>query len=170
MSARLPATSAIVAAVLLTTTSGWADAVGTLEVRVTDHRAGIGDFAAVRVELAEVALHARGQPRGQGWVVGLPGAPALDVVPLKDGRWARAGAGTVPAGRYDAVRVRFGAVRGTLQSGELAVVRPVGSIVAVDLTVAPERVAVLLVDLYVEDVSDHQPGEYLVKVRAVTTP
>jgi hypothetical protein len=147
-----------------------ADAQGRVEVRLTDHRAGIADFATLQVELAEVAVHPLGQPRGQGWVIGLRAAPAVDVVPLKDGRWARAGEAEVPVGRYDAVRVRFGAVRGTLRSGQPAVVRPIGSTVALDLAVVPDRVAAVLVDLYVEDVSDHEQGHYLVKVKAVTAP
>jgi hypothetical protein len=58
---------------------------GLVEVRVTDHRAGIGDFRAFWVELAAVSLHARGLPRRQGWVDVLQHAPLVDIVPLKDG-------------------------------------------------------------------------------------
>jgi hypothetical protein len=152
------------------TSAAPADTTGRVEVRVTDHRAGIGDFTALHVELAEVTLHSRGQPRAQGWVMAVGRTPAVDLVPLKDGRWARLGEAVVPAGRYDAVRVRFGPVRGALRNGLVPEVRPIGSTVALDLAVIPERVAAVLVDLYVEDVSDHEPGHYLVKVKAVSAP
>jgi hypothetical protein len=156
--------------VVMPTCAGALDGQGGVEVRVTDHRAGIGDFTALHVELAEVALHPRGKPRDQGWVTAVKRTPAVDIVPLKDGRWARVGDGVVPAGRYDAVRVWFGPARGALRNGLVPEVRPIGSTVALDLAVGPDRVAAVLVDLYVEDVSDHDPGHYLVKIKAVTVP
>ncbi|MGH7673093.1 MAG: DUF4382 domain-containing protein [Gemmatimonadales bacterium] len=157
----------VVLGLLLATGATAADGLGRVEVRVTDHRAGIADFAALHVELAEVALHPRGQPRGQGWVTAVVRTPAVDLVPLKDGRWARVGEAAVPAGRYDAVRVWFGPVRGALRNGLAPELRPIGSTVALDLAVEPNGLAAVLVDLYVEDVSDHEPGHYLVKIKAV---
>lgn len=140
---------------------------GRVEVRVTDHRAGVGDFTAFQVELAKVSLHPRGQPRRQGWVEVIWRAPAVDIVPLKDGRWATVGQGSVAAARYDAVRVRFGNVRGVLKHGGLAEVLPLRSTVAVDLTVEPGTTRVVLIDLYVEDQTDHPSGRYALKVQAV---
>lgn len=140
---------------------------GQVEVRVTDHRAGIGDFTVFRVELAEVSLHPRGQPRGQGWVEVIRHAAAVDIVPLKDGRWAMVGQGSVAAARYDAVRVRFGAIRGVLRHGGLAEALPFGSTIAVDLTIELGTTRVVLIDLYVEDQADHASGRYALKVQAV---
>ena len=160
----------LAASLVVATSTSQADTTGRVEIRVTDHRAGIGDFTALNVELAEVALHPRGKARGQGWVTALGRTPAVDLVPLKDGRWARVGDGVVPAGRYDAVRVWLGPARGALRNGLVPEVRPIGSTVTLDLAVGPDRVAAVLVDLYVEDVSDHDPGHYLVKIKAVTIP
>lgn len=143
------------------------ETTGRVEVRLTDHRAGIRDFTALRVELAEVSLHPRGQPRRRGWVAVIRHAPAVDIVPLKDGRWATVGQGPVAAARYDAVRVRFGAIRGLLRNGGIAEVLPLGSAVAVDLTVEPGSTRAVLIDLYVEDQSDHPSGRYVLKVQAV---
>lgn len=142
-------------------------ATGAAEVRVTDHRAGIHDFAALEVALTEVALHRRGEPRSQGWAPLLGRAPAVDLVPLKEGRSATVGTAPVPAARYDAVRVRFGEPRGRLKAGGKALVTPISSVVAVDLTVATDHVSWILIDLYVEDVSDHRPGHYLLKIKGV---
>lgn len=140
---------------------------GHVEVRVTDHRAGIGDFSTLRIELAAVSLHRRGEPRGKGWVELFRTAPALDIVPLKDGRWAMVGVGRVKAGRYSAVRVRFGEIHGELQRQGLATVVPVESTVAVNLTVEPGSRNIVLIDLYVEDQSDHRPDRYLVKIQDI---
>ena len=146
--------------------AAWAD-TGWVEIRVTDHRAGIGDFAAFWVQLARVSLHPRGQPRGQSWVPILQQAVGVDIVPLKDGRWSILGRKPVPATGYDAVKVRFGDVRGELQQGGLAEVVPQDATVRVDIAVEPETTRAILIDLYVEDLGDHKPGLYAVKVREI---
>ncbi len=140
---------------------------GLVEVRVTDHRAGIGDFTAFWIELANVSLHPRGYPRRQGWVEVLRHVPPVDIVPLKDGRGKTVGGGPVEARRYDAVRVRLGTAQGILHSGRRAEVVPIGSTVAVDLAVELETTHVILIDLYVEDRSEHYSGRYAVKIRAI---
>ena len=146
--------------------AAWAD-TGWVEIRVTDHRAGIGDFAAFWVQLARVSLHPRGQPRDQSWVAITEMTESVDIVPLKDGRWFMLGRKSVPATRYDAVKVRFGDVRGELRQGGLAEVVPHDSTVLVDVTVEPETARIILIDLYVEDLRDHQRGQYAVKVREI---
>ena len=146
--------------------AAWAD-TGWVEIRVTDHRAGIGDFDAFWVQLAQVSLHPRGRPRGQSWVAIMQQTAAVDIVPLKHGRWFMLGRMSVPATRYDAVKVRFGDVRGELRQGGLAEVVPHDSTVLVDVTVEPETSRIILIDLYVEDLSDHQRGQYAVKVREI---
>jgi hypothetical protein len=140
---------------------------GRVEVRVTDHRAGIGDFRALEVTLAGVWLHPAGKPRGHGWVEVLHSGPAIDIVPLKDGRWAAVGTGLVAAGSHDAVKFRFGEVRGTLRDGTRARVAATEAAIAVDLRLEPGTTRVALIDLYVEAQDDHEPGRYVLKVRDV---
>lgn len=100
-------------------------------------------------------------------MLALQGAPPTDVVPLKQGRWVALGTEHVPTGRYDAVRVRFGAIRGELTRGGVGTMVPDASIVAIDLDVTPGGQYALLIDLYVEDQSDHRPGLYAVKIQEV---
>ena len=88
--------------------------MGWIEVRVTDDRPGIDHFFACWVELAEVALHRKGMPDDQAWEIVLRDTSAVDIVPLKDDRWALVGKGALAAGPYDAVRIRFSKSRGTL--------------------------------------------------------
>lgn len=146
--------------------SAWAG-TGWVEVHVTDHRAGIGDFKALLVELAEVSLHPAARPRGKGWVEVVRRARAVDIVPLKDGLSVSVGSAIVSAARYDAVRVRFGNAQGALRSAGLAEVVSEGSAVAVNLVVERGTTRVVLIDLYVEDQTDHRPGQYALKVRDV---
>ncbi|MFQ5960745.1 MAG: DUF4382 domain-containing protein [Candidatus Methylomirabilales bacterium] len=141
---------------------------GRVAVRVTDHRAGIGDFATLHVQFAEISLHRRGASRWTGWVELLRNSPAVDIVPLKDGRWATVGEARVGTGRYDAVRVRFGDIQGTLRRGKRLNMSPIGSTIAVDLDVQRDSRRTVLIDLYVEDQTEHQPGLYAVKIQEIT--
>lgn len=138
-----------------------------VEVRITDHRPGKDDFSALLVSLAEVSLHPAARRRGMGWVAVVRDTPAVDILPLKDGHSAGVGAADVEAARYDAVKVQFGEVQGVLRSDQPAPVSPRDSTVAVDLLVEPGTERVILIDLFVEDQSDHRPGHYMLMIRAV---
>jgi hypothetical protein len=141
---------------------------GTVAVRVTDHRAGIGDFTTLHVTFTEISLHRKGSLRWIGWVEVLRNSPAVDIVPLKEGRWATVGEARVETGRYDAMRLQFGDVQGALRSGGAVTMVPIGTTVAVGLDVEPDGRHAVLIDLYVEDQTDHQPGQYAVKIQEVT--
>lgn len=141
---------------------------GTVTVRVTDHRAGIGDFTTLHVTFTEISLHRKGSLRWTGWVEVLRHSPAVDIVPLKEGRWATVGEAPVATGRYDAMRVQFGEVQGALRSGGAVTMIPIGTTIAVGLDVEADGRQAVLIDLYVEDQTDHQPGQYAVKIQEVT--
>lgn len=63
------------------TPAGTSGPHGRVVVRVTDHREGIADFAALEMAVAEVALHARGYPRGHGWTAVVGPAPPSTSCP-----------------------------------------------------------------------------------------
>lgn len=145
------------------------NAGGRIEVRVTDHRAGIEDFHEVKIALSEVSLHRSGASRRNGWVTVLRESRAVDIVPLKDGRWEAAGVGQVPTGQYDAIRVTP-SVREVRHKGGLPV--SVGSAAATVmfhdiLGIAQGTVLPVLLDFYVEDQTDHAPPRYVLKLRHV---
>lgn len=141
---------------------------GTVTVRVTDHRAGINDFSTLYVQFAEISVHRRESSRWTGWIELLRNSPAVDIVPLKDGRWATVGTTQVQIGHYDAIRVRFGDAQGTLLTGGPVTMASVGTTIAVDLAVQPDTSRAVLIDLYVEDQTDDQPGLYAIKVHDIT--
>ena len=64
-----------------------AESIGRVQIRVTDHRPGISDFRWLKVSFDGVALHRKGEPRQSGWVEVATDGSAVDIVPLKDGRW-----------------------------------------------------------------------------------
>jgi hypothetical protein len=141
---------------------------GEVELRVTDHRAGIEDFHAVDVSLTDVSLHPAGRTRGEGWVPALSAAPAVDIVPLKDGRWTAAGTARVPAQRYDAIRIAAAVSRGRRKTGAALPIAPASATVAIGLVVDVQVRVPILLDFYLEDQTEHHPPRYALKLRRVS--
>ena len=142
-------------------------AVGMLEVRLTDHRPGIADFRWLEVAVGRLAIHRTGGGRREGWVEVVAGVPAIDIVPLKDGVWRPLGEASVPAGEYDAVRVQFDHARGELLSGSITPVLTEDTVVRLNLSVPEESTRPVVLDLFAEDQTDHEPQRYVVKVKEV---
>ncbi len=140
---------------------------GVLEIRVTDHQPGIEDFARLDVAVSEVLLHRQGEARNEGWVTVLESGDAVDIVPLKNGKFVRLGQSLITGGRFDAVRVSLGAVSGRLRSGGMAPLETDGSTLRVKLAVEPGSRQSILIDLFVENQTEHEGGSYVVKVRRI---
>lgn len=138
-----------------------------VEIRVTDHRDGIADFSEFWVAVAEVALHRAGHARHESWVGVLRDAPPVDIRPLKDGRWATVGEALVPGGRYNAMRIVVAAVRGKLLSGADAPVSSFRTSLAMEINLQSGTDMPILIDLSVEDHTDHDPAVYAPMLRRV---
>lgn len=138
---------------------------GEVELRVTDHRAGIADFDAVHLSLTEILLHPSGRPRAEGWVSVLKGAPAIDIVPLKDGRWTTVGIVRVPAHRYDAIRVKATVIRAHRKAGKPVPIESLSTTVALGFSIDRLGRVPILLDFYLEDQTDHDPPRYELKLR-----
>jgi len=141
--------------------------MGQLEMRVTDHKPGIDQFRSLDVALASVTLHEHGKGRQEGWIDIAGQTDAIDIVPLKDGRFVSLGMQEVPTGAYDAVSVRFAAVDGRLKTEEEPTVWLEDAIVRIDLAITEQENAPLVIDLYAEDQTEHDPPRYVVKVKEV---
>lgn len=140
---------------------------GQIEVRVTDHKPGIDQFRLLEVELRSISLHTKGKGRREGWVELVSSVPAIDIVPLKDGRFKSLGPRPAAAGTYDAVRIRFAATIGVLKRGGRPTLEGEDTVVAIDVVVAPTGSDPLVIDLYVEDQTEHDPPLYVVKVKEI---
>jgi len=141
--------------------------MGQLDVRVTDHKPGIDQFSSLDVTLEAVALHEKGQGRREGWIDIVGQTEAIDIVPLKDGRFVSLGLQDVPTGDYDAVAVRFAAVEGQLKAGSDPTIWLDDAIVRIDLSIAEQDNTPLVVDLFAEDQTEHDVPRYEVKVKEV---
>jgi hypothetical protein len=62
-----------------TTSDATEQARGQVEVRVTDHQAGIEDFRSLPVAIAEIALHRRGADMGASLLVIINGLRLLRI-------------------------------------------------------------------------------------------
>jgi|GEM_PF-6987913 len=141
--------------------------MGQLEVRVTDHKPGIDQFSALDVTLEAIALHERGKGRRDGWIDIVGETTAIDIVPLKDGRFESLGVKDVPIGEYDAVAVRFAAVHGKLKAEGNPTIWLDDAIVRIDVAVTEQANTPLVLDLYAEDQTEHDPPRFEVKVKEV---
>ncbi len=143
-------------------------AQGQVEIRVTDHQAGIGNFLALKISVTEVQLHKLGEKRGEGWVPVLRGSRPVDIVPLKDGKWESIGVARVPHGRYDAIRVRARAQEIRYMAGREFPLHALDTTLASPLEVKKDVKSAVIVDFYVEDQTEHLPPRYMLKLRRVS--
>lgn len=143
------------------------------EFRVTDHQAGIEDFLKLDVKLESLAIHPKGAGRREGWIELNSDFQLIDIVPLKNGRYVSVGTFEVPLGIYDAVRIKFEHVSGDLKSNRPPDLSAKNTTVATtfdlsESTITGEQPALVL-DLYVESQTDHEPDLYEVKVKEIRT-
>ncbi|MFY9314665.1 MAG: DUF4382 domain-containing protein [Burkholderiales bacterium] len=146
-----------------------AAAGGRIEVRVTDHRAGIENFRSLTISVSEVWLHRSGRARRDGWTAALKDSRPVDIVPLKDGKWEKVGIGALPAGKYDAIRVDA-IVREARHKGTNAVAMdPMSTVIAFhdEVEIKKDVLLPVLLDFHVEDQTDHAPPRYVLKLRHV---
>lgn len=141
------------------------------QFRVTDHQAGIEDFIQLDVILESFAIHPSGEARNEGWIEFDNEYFPIDIVPLKNGRSVSTGIHLAPWGTYDAVRVKFKNVSGKLHNGMPP--RITGKNTTVSASFDLHQIAVskkpiaLVLDLYVESQTDHEPNLYVVKIKEV---
>ena len=109
----------------------------------------------------------KGEGRREGWIDIVGQTAAIDIVPLKDGRFVSLGMQDVPTGDYDAVAVRFAAVEGQLKAGGDPTIWLDDAIVRIDVSVTEQANRPLVLDLYAEDQTEHDPPRFEVKVKEV---
>lgn len=138
-----------------------------VEVRITDHAPGIADFKSLNVQLEGISIHRKRSARREGWVNLVGRSDAIDIVPLKDGRYVSIGTTMLPAGRYDALRIRFATLGGELHSGKPPDLSADDATVAIKVDLRENDHTPIVVDLYAESQTDHAPERYVVKVKDV---
>ena len=95
-----------------------ADATGTLEIHVTDHREAIGDFARLDVEIDTVRLHPKRllSLRKSDWLDLQPSVANVDLTQVTEKRTIAVWRGELPAGRFEAVHLKLQGAGGELKA------------------------------------------------------
>lgn len=153
------------------TSAAGTPSVGRLEVRITDHREAIADFASLRVNLPSIALHRRGAARTQGWLEIPATTPEVDLTRHVGGPGALLVTRDLEPGEFDAIRLTVRAVTGVLKRGRQVPVVTQLPAAGVSISVRAGRLTVCTVDLAVLDIGDHPGGSYelvIKRVHAVT--
>ncbi|MDE0030178.1 MAG: cytochrome c oxidase assembly protein [Deltaproteobacteria bacterium] len=146
-----------------------AQAQGTLEVRVKDHRDAIDDFRSVNLRLGKLRLapNARLRSSDPGWLELTPQLDRMDLTRYKDGKAAATVyRGALAPGRFAAVDLQVAEIRGILaKSGSPGSVKNAVKPIRLGFEVKPGVTTVVVLDLDLLDLSDH-PGrgyELLIK-------
>jgi hypothetical protein len=140
-------------------------ATATIEIRLTDHREAIGDFASVALALTEVTVHEAAAPAREGWRALPLAQPQVEVTKLTDGRAVTVARGEVPGTRYDGVRLTGQVTAARLKDGRVVAVTAALRAVRIDLVAGAGVSAAVSVDLVLLDLSDHAGQAYTLRVR-----
>ena len=146
-----------------------AQAEGTLEVRVKDHRDAIDDFSGVELSFGKLRLSpdARLRSADPGWLELTPQLGRMDLTRYKDGTAAAmVYRGSLRPRRFAAVDLQVDGIRGVLRkSGTRAPVKNAVGPIRLDFDLKAGLTTVVILDLELLDLSDH-PGrgyELLIK-------
>lgn len=145
-----------------------AQAAGTLEVRVKDHRDAIDDFRSVDLRFGKLRLapNARMRSTDPGWLELAPQLDRMDLTRYKDGASAATVyKGTLPPGRFAAVDLQVTDIRGIRKAGVPDEVKNAVGPIRLGFEIKPAATTVVILDLELLDLSDH-PGrgyELLIK-------
>ncbi|MDE0356104.1 MAG: cytochrome c oxidase assembly protein [Deltaproteobacteria bacterium] len=146
-----------------------AQAAGTLEVRVKDHRDAIDDFRSVELRFGRLRLapNARMRSTDPGWLELAPQLDRMDLTRYKDGSAAATVyRGALPPGRFAAVDLQVTDIRGILRkTGAPDKIKNAVGPIRLGFEIKPATATVVILDLELLDLSDH-PGrgyELLIK-------
>jgi hypothetical protein len=141
---------------------------GTLEIRLTDHREAIGDFARLDVEIDTVRLHPKRllSLRKSDWLDLQPAVARVDLTQYTEKRTIAIWRGELPTGRFEALHLKFKGADGELQeSAEAVPVADEARPIRLPFDIRANDVTRIVVDLVVLDMSDHPNRGYEVHVR-----
>ena len=145
-----------------------ADATGTLEIHVTDHREAIGDFARLDVEIDTVRLHPKRllSLRKSDWLDLQPSVASVDLTQVTEKRTIAVWRGELPTGRFEAVHLKLQGAGGELKApAETVPVADEAGPIRLPFDIRENALTRIVVDLVVLDMSDHPNRGYEVHVR-----
>ena len=144
-------------AALLTTCSGRAG-VGTVEIRLSDHREAIGDFGRLTVVIDRLELHPASSPPDTGWIVLIASVPQADLTQLVGDASLLIVRQAAAAQTYDAVRLVLSDAIGILNDGGEIQFDEFSEAGRVEFELVDGGTSTILIDVVVQSRQDH-PGE-----------
>jgi hypothetical protein len=146
----------------LTTACSAPPGVGTVEIRLSDHREAIGDFARLTIEIDRLELHPASASPESGWIVLNPAITEADLTQLIGEASPPVVSQAVAAQSYDAVRLVLSGAIGILNDGAEIEFGEFSEAGRVEFELADAGRVTILIDLVVQSRLDH-PGEgYLI--------
>lgn len=149
---------------LLVSCASGVDSPGRIEVRITDHREAIDDFDRLDITIEDIGVHPVNAARTEGWTDFEPGTTVVDLTQVLDGRMATILEAELPAGEYDAMRLRVASGAGDLKIGEAVTVPGFEQAVRVPFAVRSGVTIAIVIDLAVESEDDHPGGGYEINI------
>ena len=145
-----------------------ASPTGSLEIRLTDHREAIGDFARLDVEIDTVRLHPKRllSLRKSDWLDLQPDVASVDLTQVTEKRTLVIWRGELPTGRFEALHLKLKGADGELkESAGATPVTDEARPIRLPFDIRANDVTRIVVDLVVLDMSDHPKRGYEVHVR-----
>ena len=146
---------------------GWAAAAqkdqGQLEIRLKDHREAIGDFSRVVLKLDKVSISPKvGLKFWQtGWQDLSPALATIDLTKYVGKQTVTIFRGTLAPGEFDAFNLKITGIEAILKKTDKpAQIKNTVGPIKVPFSIAAGSTTLIVLDLTVEDVSDHPPLTY----------
>jgi hypothetical protein len=140
-------------------------ATGTLVVAISDHEEAIDRFESLPLSLESLEVHVAG---GQ-WLPLELSERRVDLTHVLGGKSQQVASQSVPAGRFDALRLDGQAADSVLKEGGSASLTLSQKEAATSFAVEANGTTSIVVDLVVLDVSEHAgPGAYQIDIRQVS--
>jgi len=142
--------------------------MGTLEIRLKDHREAIGDFAKLEVSVMAVRLgpkSARTAAKAK-WKDLSPLVKKVDLTRYTGQDSAVIFNGKLERGHFEAIHLKLDPVKGTLKNNQKEV--PIENLISpikLPFSIHPRTETGIVLDLVVVDISDHPPRGYELHIK-----
>jgi hypothetical protein len=136
---------------------------GQLEIRLKDHREAIGDFSRVTLKLDKVSISSK--PGFKFWQAGwqdlTPAVATVDLTKYVGKQTITIFKGPLATGSFDAFHLKLAGVEGILKKNKKpAQIKNTVGAIKLPFSIAAASTTLIVLDLAVEDVSDHPPLTY----------